>query len=78
LTIPVLSGYGPSVSEGVTAHVDGDVIVVVDEVGLVGDDAESPQPIVNAIIPAKPPNASMASRRFNFGRSLGSIAYPFI
>jgi hypothetical protein len=61
----------------VTAHVDDDVVVgVVDELGLAGDDAES-QPVVNTIIPANPPNASRASRLFNFARSLDFIANPF-
>jgi hypothetical protein len=73
LIIPASSGYGPSVSDGVTAHVDDDV--VVEELGLAGDDAES-QAVVNTI-PASPPNASRASRLFNFARSLDFIAHPF-
>ncbi len=59
-----------------TAHVDDDVVVVVDELGLDGDDAES-QAVVNATIPANPLNASRASRLFNFTRSLDFIAHPF-
>ncbi|MET0215592.1 MAG: hypothetical protein ABW292_21455 [Vicinamibacterales bacterium] len=61
-----------------TAHVDDDVVVVVvvDELGLAGDDAES-QAVVNTIIPANPPNASRASRLFTFARSPDFIANPF-
>src|SRR5262249_38505277 len=57
LIIPILSGYGPSVSDGVTAQVDEDVVVVVEELGLVGAAVDSPQPIAMAM-PARPPNAS--------------------
>src|SRR5204862_5368701 len=67
--IPVRSGYGPSVSDGVMAHVDDPVPVVVVVaalvvvLGLVDDDAHAE---VNAA-PTPAPSAASSSRRSSFG-----------
>jgi len=65
--MPVLSGYGPSVSEGVTAQVVDDVPVVVDAVellvllvGLVGDDPHAANAAPNPAL-----STASSSRRCN-------------
>jgi hypothetical protein len=72
LIIPVLSGYGPSVSDGVTAQLAVDdvppppvVVPVVVELGLVGVD---PQPARTAPTPA--PNTASTSRRVDFFKDM--------
>jgi hypothetical protein len=72
LIIPVLSGYGPSVSDGVAAQLAVEdvpppvvVVVVVVELGVVGVE---PQPARTAPTPAL--NTASTSRRVDYFRDM--------